>query len=92
MGSECEIYSGKLNPEDYNSESDNESSSDVSCDVATDDEEIKSSKNIIEGAETIDETASGEQTKTKGTEENESRTKKTEDVAAELEKLAVKEE
>lgn len=39
VGSECEIYAGKNNPEQKHNESDSESSSDVSYDESTDNED-----------------------------------------------------
>lgn len=44
VGSECEIYAGKNSPIQKHVESDSESSSEVSFDESTDNEEVKSSK------------------------------------------------
>jgi len=54
VGSECEIYAGKSSPEQKHVESDSESSSDVSYDESTDNEEAKSFKQS-EKCDTISE-------------------------------------
>lgn len=90
VGSECEIYSGKSNPEDYKTDSESDSCSEVSYEESDDDEakDVKSIKESDSNQET-----SKEELKSKETNEDDKTTvKSTDDVTTELEKLTVKSE
>ncbi|XP_043482197.1 ran-specific GTPase-activating protein-like [Leptopilina heterotoma] len=88
VGSECEIYSGKSNPDDYKSDdddSDSDSCSEVSYEES-DNDEGKEKLTITEINDTSKEVTK-EETKSK-----EDDVKKTEEVTTELDKLTVKSE
>ncbi|XP_051166395.1 ran-specific GTPase-activating protein-like [Leptopilina boulardi] len=92
VGSECEIYSGKPNP-DYKSDTDSDSCSDVSYEES-DEDDLKESKNTKENDDDNNQDVSKDETKSKEIhdDDNETRVKITEDVTHELEKLTVKSE
>lgn len=90
VGTECEIYSGKSNPDDYNPESESDSCSEVSYGEESDDEECKLTKSTKESADICNQEASGEHESKETHKDNEVATKNTEDVIVGLEKLTVK--
>lgn len=90
VGSECEIYSGKSNPDDYKSDdddSDSDSCSEVSYEES-DNDEGKEKLTITE----INDTTSKEELTKEETKSKEDDVKKTEEVTTELDKLTVKSE
>lgn len=94
VGSECEIYAGKSNPEQKRVESDSESSSDVSYSESTDNEEP--TKSPIKQTDGHEETSQQEKTEeeavTKSAEDECTVTKSEEKLIEEINKLELKNE
>lgn len=91
VGSECEIYAGKNNPEQKHGESDSESSSDVSYDESTDNEDqTKLPKQTGESA--ISQQREVEKVPTMSTEKKDVVTSNEEKIINEITKLKVKDE
>lgn len=91
VGSECEIYTGKNNPEQKHGESDSESSSDVSYDESTDNEDqTKLPKQTGESA--ISQQREVEKVPTMSTEKKDVVTSNEEKIINEITKLKVKDE
>lgn len=92
VGSECEIYAGKSNPEQKRVESDSESSSDVSYSESTDNEEP--TKSPVKQTDENDVASQQKETDkvTKSVEDKCTVTKSEEKLIEEIKKLEVKEE
>lgn len=91
VGSECEIYAGKSNPEQKRVESDSESSSDVSYSESTDNEEpTKTPIKQTDGSDTTSQQKGIEKEVTKSAEYKDTVTKSEEELIEEIKKLEVK--
>ncbi|EFN86648.1 ran-specific GTPase-activating protein isoform X1 [Harpegnathos saltator] len=93
VGSECEIYAGKNNPEQKRVESDSESSSDVSYSESTDNEEP--TKSLVKQTDESDVTSQQKETEkemTKSIEDKCAVTKSEEKLIEEIKKLEMKNE
>lgn len=92
VGSECEIYAGKNNPEQKHTESDSESS-DVSYSESTDNEEpTKSPIKQSDGSNATSQQNETEKEVTKSAEDKYTVTKSEEKLIEEIKKLEVKDE
>lgn len=92
VGSECEIYAGKNNPEQKHTESDSESS-DVSYSESTDNEEpTKSPIKQSDGSNATSQQNETEKEVTKSAEDKYTVTKSEEKLIEEIKKLEVKNE
>lgn len=92
VGSECEIYAGKNNPEQKHVESDSESSSDVSYDESTDNEDQTKLPKQTGESDAISQQREVEKVPTISAEKKDVVTTNEEKIINEITKLKVKDE